>query len=132
MDIELNYKKTKITPYRAKKAGISKQLNDIQSKVSGPMDLEQTNDIVSELEVLLSMTTSDIPEQEANNCLINNLANIERNTFDVREDILRRFTANQLAKRLNEIDILLHVKLTILETQFQEIGITYKKELHDG
>lgn len=103
LNIELNYKKTKITPYQVKKAGISKQLNDIQSKVSGPMDLEQTNDIVSELEVLLSMTTSDIPEQEANNCLVNNLANIDRNTFDVREDTLRRFTANQLAKRLNEI-----------------------------
>ncbi|MFW1955160.1 RNA-directed DNA polymerase [Acinetobacter guillouiae] len=103
LDIELNCKKTKITPYRAKKAGISKQLNDIQSKVSGPMDLEQTNDIVSELEVLLSMTTSDVPEQAANNYLVNNLANIERNTFDVREDTLRRFAANQLAKHLNEI-----------------------------
>lgn len=104
LEIEINETKTKVSAYRGKKIGISKQLNEIQNKTSGPMSPKQTDDLVNELEILLSVEKQDpIENQNGNEFNLDTLANIEHNIFDVREDTIRRFATNQLTRHLSEI-----------------------------
>lgn len=103
LKIPLNQDKTKITLYRGRQQGLSKQLNDIQLKASGPQSYEESFEQLNQLEMLLALSSADTHEQDGDNCKINRLANIERNGFDVREDTLRRFAANKIASTLSDI-----------------------------
>lgn len=103
LEISLNDKKTKITVYRGKQTGISKQLNDIQSKASGPQSFDESLEQLNQLEMLLALSSTDLPEHDNGECTVNRLANIERSDFDVREDTLRRFAANKIASTLSDI-----------------------------
>lgn len=103
LGISLNEHKTKITVYRGKQTGISKQLNDIQSKASGPQSFDESFEQLNQLEMLLALSATDLPEQDNGECTVNRLANIERSSFDVREDTLRRFAANKIASTLSDI-----------------------------
>lgn len=103
LEIPLNQDKTKITVYHGKQQGISKQLNDIQIKASGPQSYEESFEQLSQLETLLALSAVQVPEQTRDGCRINALANIERSSFDVREDTLRRFAANKIASTLSDI-----------------------------
>ena len=103
LENSLNDKKTKITVYRGKQTGISKQLNDIQSKASGPQSFDESFEQLNQLEMLLALSSTDLPEQDNGECTVNRLANIERSSFDVREDTLRRFAANKIASTLSDI-----------------------------
>ncbi|MGQ1438412.1 reverse transcriptase domain-containing protein [Acinetobacter baumannii] len=104
LEIEINETKTNVSAYKGKKIGISKQLNEIQNKTSGPMSPKQTDDLVNELEILLSIEKQDsIENQNSNQFNLDTLANIEHNIFDVREDTIRRFATNQLTRHLSEI-----------------------------
>jgi len=100
--LSFNEDKTKVTPYRGKPIGISSQVNEQQGSLSGPLGPEQLDNLISELETLLVLSSTEKANQD--NCKHTNkrnkLADIERSTFDVREDTLRRFAANKLASAL--------------------------------
>lgn len=102
LNLRLNKQKTRVTPYRNKPKGISTQVNSIQERISGPLGPEHIDNLINELESLLDLHNTENSTQNSDQCRINKLAEIERNTFDVREDTLRRFTANKLAKTLKE------------------------------
>src|SRR5690554_4017620 len=101
-ELSFNEDKTKVTPYRGKPIGISSQVNEQQGSLSGPLGPEQLDNLISELETLLVLSSTEKANQD--NCKHTNkrnkLADIERSTFDVREDTLRRFAANKLASAL--------------------------------
>ncbi len=107
----LNKEKTNVEVYRGKSAGISKTLQDIQSKGSGPMSMEDMDEQITQLESLLLLTStnsrtvtkSDESELLQLICTPNYLANIEKGVFDVREDTLKRFAANKISKKLSEM-----------------------------
>ena len=103
LGLELNRTKTKVEVFRGKAAGISKQLEDIQTKASGPMSYEDAEEQLSQLESLLLLSPSSTPVQDGNGCKINRLAVIEKDTFDVREDTMRRFAANKISSMLSNI-----------------------------
>lgn len=102
--LSFNESKTKAIPYRGSSKGISNQINEQQSSLSGPLGPEQLDNLISELETLLVLSNNENIDQDA--CEYehphkrNKLADIERSTFDVREDTLRRFTANKLSNAL--------------------------------
>lgn len=100
--LSFNEDKTKVIPYRGKPKGISSQVNEQQGSLSGPLGPEQLDNLISELETLLVLSSTEKADQD--NCKHthkrNKLADIERSTFDVREDTLRRFAANKLASAL--------------------------------
>jgi len=103
LQLEINDDKTKVEIYRGKSVGISKQLQDIQTKVSGPISFDEAHEQITQLESLLSVCAENTPEQNHRECLPNRLASIERNIFDVRDDTLRRFAANKISRMLNSI-----------------------------
>lgn len=69
--------------------GISKQLNDIQSKTSGPQSFDESFGQLNHLEMLLALFSTDLPEHDNRACTVNRLANIGRSSFDVTEKTLR-------------------------------------------
>lgn len=104
LNLRINTAKTKVIPYRGKPKGISSQVNEQQSSLSGPLGPEQLDNLISELETLLVLSTAESTDQDTceHNHIHkrNKLADIERSTFDIREDTLRRFAANKLASAL--------------------------------
>lgn len=100
--LDFNFDKTRFIPYTGFPKGISTQLQDIGARVSSPQGPEEIDNLIGELETLLALSTSDTPTQDTSTCNVNKLADIERSTLDVREDTLRRFAANKLAKALKE------------------------------
>lgn len=56
LDLRLNKEKTKVEIYRGKSVGISKTLQDIQSKGSGPMSMEDVEEQLTQLESLLMLS----------------------------------------------------------------------------
>jgi len=103
LNLQINEKKTKVEIYRGKTVGISKQLNEIQSAVSGPVSFEDAQDHLTQLESLLSFCPQKDIEQDGHQCWINRLADIDKSIFDVREDTLRRFAANKISRMLNTL-----------------------------
>ncbi|NLB76735.1 MAG: hypothetical protein GX799_09780 [Crenarchaeota archaeon] len=102
LNLKINKDKTKVTPYHSKPKGISSQTNIIQEQMSGPLGPEHIDNLINEIESLLDLNMTENPFQDKDSCKLNKLAEIERSSFDVREDTLRRFAANKLAKALKE------------------------------
>lgn len=104
LNLRINTAKTKVIPYRGKPKGISSETDNLQERSSEPLGPEQLDNLISELETLLVLSTAESTDQDAcehnHTHKRNKLADIERSTFDVREDTLRRFAANKLAKAL--------------------------------
>lgn len=97
----INPKKTKIEIFRGKSAGLSRSLENIQTKLSGPISMDSANEQLGHLESLLSLTKTDF--EPPKNGKSNRLAEIEKDRFDVREDTLKRFSANKISKILKEL-----------------------------
>ncbi|HHC6534686.1 TPA: hypothetical protein ACN335_001352 [Vibrio parahaemolyticus] len=96
--------KTNVEIFHGLKVGVSKNLNEIQSRLSGPISLEETDNQLGQLESLLSLQAppKSIVAASKNLYAVNGLASIEATRFDVREDTLKRFAANKLSKVLRE------------------------------
>ena len=105
LNLKINEEKTKVDVFHGRKVGVSKNLAEIQSRLSGPISLDEAENQLGQLESLLSLS-SDIDietDTETNDRPVNLLANIESTRFDVREDTLKRFSANKLVKVLKEM-----------------------------
>ena len=63
--LSFNEDKTKVIPYRGKPKGISSQVNEQQSSLSGPLGPEQLDNLISELETLLVLSTAESTDQDA-------------------------------------------------------------------
>jgi hypothetical protein len=102
LGLKLNKDKTKVEVFRGKSKGISSALEGVQNNLSGPISLEGADELINQLESLLMLSESKTPDQAGDSCKFNRLALIEKNVFDVREDTLKRFAANKIARVLNE------------------------------
>lgn len=95
LGLNIQEAKTKIEVFRAKKAGISFKLKNIQSKISGPLSVNEIDEQLGHLEGLIGLAESlRTKEPDENNN--NPLALIDGPTQDVREDTLLRFSANKI------------------------------------
>lgn len=103
LNLEINENKSKVEIYRGKTVGISKQLQEIQSAVSGPVSFEDAQEQLTQLENLLTICPQKDTKQDVSNCKLNRLADIDKSIFDVRDDTLRRFAANKISRTLNTI-----------------------------
>jgi len=103
LNLKINKDKTKVDVFHGRKVGVSKNLAEIQSRLSGPISLDEAENQLGQLESLLSLSNDKKDETEANTLPVNLLANIEATRFDVREDTLKRFSANKLVKVLKEM-----------------------------
>ena len=103
LNLKIQPKKTKIEPFRGKSVGISSTLEDIQTNVSGPVPYEDAELHLGQLESLLILTDTGTVDQSEEAGSFNRLATIEKDIFDVREDTLKRFAANKIARLLNNI-----------------------------
>ncbi len=101
LDLELNKGKTKVEVFRGRSVGISKSINDIQAHLSGPISLDDANDQLNNLESLLSLS-NNVPTNTSSRS-INRLASIDSQQFDVKEDTLKRFSANKICMVLREL-----------------------------
>lgn len=97
----INPKKTKIEIFRGKSAGLSRSLENIQTRLSGPISMDSANEQLGHLESLLSLEKTYF--ESPKNSKSNRLAEIEKDRFDVREDTLKRFSANKISKILKEL-----------------------------
>jgi hypothetical protein len=102
-DLKLNDDKTKIQRYQPRVAGISKELTQIQQKLSGPIAFDESQETLGQLEALLSMVSSNLVPEQGEGCIANKLAQIEKSQLDVRDDTIKRFAANKIAKLLKGI-----------------------------
>lgn len=102
LNLYLNKEKTKVEVYRGKSKGISSYCEATQGDISSPQSMESVDKMVTRLESLLMLSDRSVPDQDGQNCIPNGLAAIEKSVFDVREDTLKRFAANKIAKVLNE------------------------------
>jgi|GEM_PF-579121 len=68
LNLELNPEKTKVEVYRGKSVGVSKTLQDIQSKGSGPMSMNDVEEQLTQLESLLMLSP---PHKEASKTKLN-------------------------------------------------------------
>lgn len=94
-------KKTRIQPFRYKRSGISTKLQEIQSKVSGPLSAGEIDEQLGSLEGLIGLADSlRISENSPENT--NSLALIDAPSNDVRDDTLLRFSANKIHKLLKQ------------------------------
>jgi hypothetical protein len=103
LNLKLNGAKTKVEIFHGRKVGLSKNLEEIQSRLSGPISFDEAENQLGQLESLLSLSNEVLVKAKENRFPVNLLANIENQRFDVREDTLKRFAANKLVKVLNEM-----------------------------
>lgn len=103
LNLKLNSEKTKVEIFHGRKVGLSKNLEEIQSRLSGPISFDEAENQLGQLESLLSLSNEVLVKAKENGFPVNLLANIENQRFDVREDTLKRFAANKLVKVLNEM-----------------------------
>ncbi|MGI2092120.1 RNA-directed DNA polymerase [Shewanella oncorhynchi] len=114
LGLNIQEAKTKIEVFRAKKAGISFKLKNIQSKISGPLSVNEIDEQLGHLEGLIGLAESlRTKELDENNN--NPLALIDGPTQDVREDTLLRFSANK-------IHFLLRQKRSLIAQDVDETG----------
>jgi len=103
LNLKLNSKKTKVEIFHGRKVGLSKNLEEIQSRLSGPISFDEAENQLGQLESLLALSNEVLTKAKQSSLPVNLLANIESQRFDVREDTLKRFAANKLVKVLNEM-----------------------------
>ncbi len=114
LGLNIKTEKTKVEVFRTKKAGISFKLKSIQSKISGPLSVNEIDEQLGHLEGLIGLAESlRFKDLDENNN--NPLALIDGPTQDVREDTLLRFTANK-------IHTLLRQKRSLIAQEVDEIG----------
>ncbi|MHA3068763.1 RNA-directed DNA polymerase [Acinetobacter sp. ANC 3789] len=106
IDIKLNIngKKSKIDSFIVSKGNISTKISNLKNKLSGPIPFEDAEDQLGHLEALLNLTREE--EEKKDFSLgqpINSLQQIDKHYFDLREDTVKRFSANQISKILSEI-----------------------------
>lgn len=103
LSLNLNNNKSKIDTFRGASGNISKKLNSLNKKLSGPIPFEDIEDQLGHLEALLNLTR--VGEQEKNNVVPkkNWLQQIDKHYFDLREDTVKRFSANKICRVLSEI-----------------------------
>lgn len=99
--LKFNQEKTRVETFRSKKSGISTKLNDIQSKISGPLSINEVDEQLGNLEGLIGLADS-LRSNESDKDNTNPLALIDGLNNDVREDTLLRFTANKIHTLLKQ------------------------------
>ncbi|MFC5080614.1 Reverse transcriptase (RNA-dependent DNA polymerase) [Vibrio thalassae] len=104
LGLSIQSDKTNVDVFHGLKVGVSKNLNEIQGRLSGPISLEEADNQLGQLESLLSLQAppKSVVAASKNSYAVNGLASIEATRFDVREDTLKRFAANKLSKILRE------------------------------
>jgi hypothetical protein len=112
--LNFNKEKTRVEIFRSKKSGISNKLNDIQSKISGPLSINEIDEQLGHLEGLIGLADS-LRSVESDKENTNPLAQIDSLNHDVREDTLLRFTANK-------IHTLLRQKRSLVAQEVEEDG----------
>lgn len=101
LGLKFGENKTKIEPFRYKRSGVSTKLQEIQSKVSGPLSAGEIDEQLGSLEGLISLADSlRISENNPENT--NSLALIDAPSNDVRVDTLQRFSANKIHRLLKQ------------------------------
>jgi Reverse transcriptase (RNA-dependent DNA polymerase) len=99
--LKFNQEKTRVETFRSKNSGISTKLHDIQSKVSGPLSINEIDEQLGSLEGLIGLADS-LRSNESDKDNTNPLALIDGLNNDVREDTLLRFTANKIHTLLKQ------------------------------
>ncbi len=102
-NLKINKIKTKIEIFRGKSQGISRVLEGIQSNVSGPVSYEDAEINLGQLESIMAISSDRVVEQKSESGYFNRLAAIEKDMFDVREDTIKRFSANKITRLLDNI-----------------------------
>lgn len=101
--VRLNKKKTKIERYQPRVVGVSGELTKIQQRLSGPIAFDDSQEYLGQLEALLSMAGRDSGSLQGEGCTPNLLAQVEQTHLDVRDDTLKRFATNKIARILKVI-----------------------------
>ncbi|WP_107947346.1 RNA-directed DNA polymerase [Shewanella baltica] len=101
--LRLNKKKTKIELYKPIVVGVSGELTKLQKRLSGPISFDDSQEYLGQLEALLSVVGNDSYLEQGENCATNLLAQIEQKHLDIRDDSLKRFATNKIAKILKVI-----------------------------
>jgi len=98
--LKFNPDKSKVEKFRTRRSGISSKLGEIQSKVSGPLSINEIDEQLGHLEGLIAL--ADTLRGNENIDSNNPLAGIESPNNDVREDTLLRFSANKIHSLLTK------------------------------
>jgi len=101
LGLNFNADKTSIELFRTKTSGISNKLNEIQSKVSGPLSITEVDEQLGHLDGLIGLADS-LRDNDADKVNTNPLAILESSTNDVRGDTLLRFSANKIHALLKQ------------------------------
>ncbi|MCG9697239.1 RNA-directed DNA polymerase [Shewanella sp. Isolate11] len=101
--LRLNKKKTKVELYKPRTVGLSGELTKLQNRLSGPISFDDSQEYLGQLEALLSMVGSGSYLEQGEDCVTNLLAQIEQKHLDIRDDSLKRFATNKIAKVLKII-----------------------------
>ena len=99
--LSFNNGKTLVERFRPKAGGVSQKLRDIQSKVSGPLSVNEIDEQLGHLEGLIGLADS-LRKSNVDKENNNPLATIESPNNDVREDTLLRFSANKICALLKQ------------------------------
>jgi len=99
--LSLNDGKTLVEKFKPKNGGISTKLNDIQSKMSGPISFTEIDEHLGNLEGLVTLA-AQLNNSSDNDENDNPLAIIEKPVQDVRDDTLLRFCANKIHALLKQ------------------------------
>ncbi|WP_333494208.1 MULTISPECIES: RNA-directed DNA polymerase [Acinetobacter] len=101
LNLNLNNNKSKIDIFRGTSGNISKKLNSLNKKLSGPIPFEDIEDQLGHLEALLNLTR--VNEKDSFVTKKNWLQQIDKHYFDLREDTVKRFSANKICRVLSEV-----------------------------
>lgn len=106
LGLNLQNEKTKVKKFNFKEGAVSNKLADIQSKVSGPISLNELDEQLGHLEGLIELSDNlndnDINNEFYFNDPVRALATIDKSFNDVRKDTLLRFTANKIHTLLKQ------------------------------
>lgn len=104
LDLKFNTEKSKIEKFIGSSGNISNKLSILKSRLSGPIPFEDIEDQLGHLEALLNLTKEDkFQEEIGKESSPNFLQQIDKQYFDLREDTVKRFSANKICKILSEI-----------------------------
>lgn len=104
LNLKINDKKSKIDSFIVSKGNISSKISNLKNKLSGPIPFEDVEDQLGHLEALLNLTREEEERKDFSfGQPVNLLQQIDKHYFDLREDTVKRFSANQISKILSEI-----------------------------
>lgn len=101
-ELRINENKTRLNTYRKRSHGISSELRKMQSRLSGPISFDDAMDNLGVLNSLLSVSSPGTPQDDGSGCRLNRLAQMESNHLDLREETVKRFAANKIARLLKD------------------------------